>query len=451
MPLHSQRVATVFWEAIMNARVKVLAAASVVLLACPSANGQHLTWNLEGQRDATCLYGTITVLATHPAIYYCGANWHPGEPAGGYCGIQDNSEQQRRTIFSIWDTARGLNPRVTEADPYTRFGRFGGEGEGGHTHMVLPWKTGETFQFFVQKHPGKMRGTTDTRYYFCEGNQRQWRHAATITNPNGGYRSVLTIGGGLNSFLENFAGKEKDIPKVALYRLWLGSSVDTLWPLRRAEGDGIWGQLHDSYFLAEGAPEKLERVFLELERNYGRPFFGGRGIALWPLSNRGVPAEVTRALKRLPRAEVVQDNSDSPHDGKAYIIRSFLTRKRLAIEKGSKAEGAKVVQDASSATHVVWKLEQVGDSFRIINTTSGLVLEAVGANSPLQQRRASQGSSQAWYFVKAGDAYHIKCKQNGLVLDVSGGSTDDGAAIIPYALKDTPAPNQLWMLTEVKR
>ena len=48
-------------------------------LICPDLIGQHLWWNLDGQRDATCLYGEITVLATSPGTYYCGANRHPGE------------------------------------------------------------------------------------------------------------------------------------------------------------------------------------------------------------------------------------------------------------------------------------------------------------------------------------------------------------------------------------
>jgi hypothetical protein len=107
------------------------------VLLCATASAQHLWWNLEGQRDATCLYGEITVLATHPAIYYCDANWHPGEPAGGYCGIQHNSEKERRTIFSIWDTAPKLHPNTTEADPQTIFNRFGGEGEGAHSRALL--------------------------------------------------------------------------------------------------------------------------------------------------------------------------------------------------------------------------------------------------------------------------------------------------------------------------
>jgi hypothetical protein len=93
----------------------ILAGIMASVFFCPHAQAQHLWWNLEGQKDATCLYGEITVLATHPCIYYCGANWHPGEPAGGYCGIQHNSETERRTIFSIWDTNPTLHPKVTEA------------------------------------------------------------------------------------------------------------------------------------------------------------------------------------------------------------------------------------------------------------------------------------------------------------------------------------------------
>ena len=123
--------------------------------------------------------------------------------------------------------------------------------------MLWPWKLGETFQFFVQKTPGKTPDTTDTRYYIYDRGQKKWLHSATITNPNGGKKSVATIGGGLNSFLENFAGKDRAVPKLALYRLWLGSSVDTMKCLTKAGGDGTWGQLHDAYFLAEGDPAAL--------------------------------------------------------------------------------------------------------------------------------------------------------------------------------------------------
>ena len=282
-------------------------AAVSVLWSCLTLPAQHLWWNLEGQRGATCLYGEVTVLATSPAIYYCGANWHPGEAAGGYCGIQHNSATEKRTIFSIWDTSPTLHPKVTEADPKTVYGRFGGEGEGGHTHMLWPWKVGETFQFFVQKLPGTEADTTDTRHYLYDRGAGQWLHSATITNPNGGKSSVATLGGGMNSFLENFLGRDREQPKVALYRLWLGPSVDKLKCLTRAGGDGTWGQLHGAYFLAEGSKAALDKTFAELEKGYGKPVHGVKGQRLEPIPDAPLPAAVVSAVERLPRAANVRE------------------------------------------------------------------------------------------------------------------------------------------------
>jgi hypothetical protein len=281
---------------------KLTAAAIIALLFGANAQAQHLWWNLEGQKDATCLYGEITVLATAPHIYYCGANWHPGEPAGGYCGIQHNSETERRTIFSIWDTSPSLHPMVIAADPRTSHNRFGGEGEGGHTHMLWPWNVGETFQFFVRKQPAK-NDATDTRYYVYDRVQRKWLHSATISNPNGGKPSVATIGGGLNSFLENFAGKDRAMAKLALYRLWLGPSVEAMKCLTKAGGDGTWGQLHDAYFLAEGDPAALNAVFAQWQKKkYGQPIMGQKGVSLGPISDVLLPKKLIAALKKLSRA-----------------------------------------------------------------------------------------------------------------------------------------------------
>lgn len=290
-------------------RTAFLTLAALGLLAGP-AEAQHLWWNTDRIDDATCLYGEITVLATHPGIYYCGANWHPGEPAGGYCGIQHNASQERRTIFSIWDTSPKLLPKVTEADAETIFNRFGGEGEGAHTHMLWKWRAGEPFQFFVEKQRGETPNTTATRYYFYDDGTKKWRHSATILSPNGddkSAQSVATIaGGGLASFLENFTGKDRDVPKLALYRLWLGTRADNLKCLTQAKGDGKWGQLHDAYFLAEGDDQKLARLFDKLRTRYGAPTFGIQA-KLGPISDRSVPMHTVEALGKLPRAKQVTD------------------------------------------------------------------------------------------------------------------------------------------------
>jgi hypothetical protein len=280
-----------------------------VLLSANSALAQHLWWNLAGKGNGTCLYGEITVLATQPTTYYCGANWHPGEPAGGYCGIQHNSRHERRTIFSIWDTSADLHPEVSEAAPQTVFGRFGGEGEGGHTHMLWDWKTNETFQFFVHKQPGAQPDTTDARYYIYDRGGKKWLAVAAINSPIGGHASVTTLGGGVNSFLENFSGQAPAAPRLALYRLWLGADVDGLTCLTEAVGDGRWGELHDAYFLASGATNQLDAVFSTLESRYGKPIFAEKGTKLDPISDRPLSARLLEELKHLPRAPTVKEKT----------------------------------------------------------------------------------------------------------------------------------------------
>ena len=279
---------------------------AIILLCGISARAQHLWWNLDGQENGTCLYGRITVLATHTSTYYCGANWHPGEPAGGYCGIQDNDANERRTIFSIWDTSPQLHPKITEAGPKTIYGRFGGEGEGGHTHMIWNWKTNETFQFFVRKQRGLDTNTVDTSYYIYDPAGKKWLHIATIRNPDGGYPEVATLGGGVNSFLENFSGEDRAAPRLAFYRLWLGTNVENMKCLTHAEGDGTWGELHDSYFLAAGGTNELGTVFSNLESQYGSPVYGEPGRAIDPITDQMLPPDLIEELKHLPRAAAVK-------------------------------------------------------------------------------------------------------------------------------------------------
>ncbi len=286
--------------------IALVVTAAVFNFFTRSALGQHFWWDAGGQNDATCAYGQITVLATHPSTYYCGVNWHPGEPAGGYCGIQHNGPQEKRTIFSIWDTSPELHAKVTAADPNTQHGRFGGEGEGGHTHMLWPWKLGETFEFYVTKTPTKEGDSTDVRYYVFDRETKKWIHSATITCPNGGHAEVGTIGGGMNSFLENFSGQDKSAARLAIYRLWLGKSPATLTPLVEGKGDGQWGELHDAFFLAKGSEENLNAVFAGLEKVYGKPIWGEKGKKLPPLTDKPVSPDVIKALENLPVAPPAQ-------------------------------------------------------------------------------------------------------------------------------------------------
>jgi hypothetical protein len=171
--------------------------------------------------------------------------------------------------------------------------------------MLWPWKLDETFQFFVQKSTGQHPDTTDARYYVYDRSQKKWLHSATINCPNGGKKSVATIGGGMNSFLENFTGQDRGAPKLAIYRLWLGTGPGELKCLRRAVGDGTWGELDDAYFLAAGSAAELDTTFAKLEKQYGKPVYGGKGKTLEPISNRPLSAKLVAELKGVPKADPV--------------------------------------------------------------------------------------------------------------------------------------------------
>ncbi len=161
-------------------------------------------------------------------------------------------------------------------------------------------------------------------------------------------------------------------------------------------------------------------------------------------------------MKDLPQADPVDTKSYAPEDGKKYSVRSVNSGKRLAIKAGAKDAGADVVQDNSLETPIVWRLEKMGDGFRMVSTGNGLALDATGKSAggqaQVQPPRKDDTDDQVWMFVKVGDAYHIASKRTGLVLDVAGASQDDGASVVVYTRhRDNPAAHQLWILTEIKK
>lgn len=110
----------------------------------------------------------------------------------------------------------------------------------------------------------------------------------------------------MNSFQENFAHRDIDAPKLATYRLWAGTSPDALKEITDATGDGKWGQLHNTYFLAEGDDMRLNAVFSDIEKDYGKPVFGEKGKKLARNVDESLSGDLVKSLQNLPRAEKVK-------------------------------------------------------------------------------------------------------------------------------------------------
>lgn len=284
------------------------AALCVLMAAAPPANAQHLIWKPKpGDKKYTCLYGEIEVLATGPTIYYCGCNWWPGNPAGGYCGIQDAGAGRHLMIFSIWDTSPTLHPKTTQAESRTKHSRFGGEGTGAHTHLDYDWPLKKTFRYYVTKEQDADAVNTLTRMYYFDEGLRKWVHEATISNPNDGHESVTTCGGMLNAFLENWSGLERSTPKLALYRLWVGTTPKDLANVTEAMGDGKWGVMNEAFYLAEGDDDALANVF-EAARKPGTPLEQGKADrSTLTVPSRRISAATIRELGRLPKSPEVRE------------------------------------------------------------------------------------------------------------------------------------------------
>ena len=238
----------------------------MLLLDGPASVDAH--FNLEPRRNAASVhlmypvpkevadagvvgfYNEVTALTDPVATYYMACGF-----ARGYFGMQVNSPTERRIIFSVWDAASGqtANDRTTvAAENHTQLlakgegveaSVFGGEGTGGHSHLVYPWKTGEPQKFYATAAPGD--GCTDYSGYWYHPEKKQWMLIATFRAPKDG--GALR---GLYSFSENFGGANGQLRRQALYGpQWLRTK------------DGAWHELLEAHFSHDptGKEARLDR------------------------------------------------------------------------------------------------------------------------------------------------------------------------------------------------
>lgn len=88
-----------------------------------------------------------------------------------------------------------------------------------------------------------------------------------------------------------------------------------------------------------------------------------------------------------------------------YKIKSLYSGKVLDVSYASKSAGANVqVWDDNGGSQQLWKIEPVGDAYRIINVNSGLALDIASKSRDnggnIQQWGYNGGANQLWYFTK---------------------------------------------------
>lgn len=206
-----------------------------------NAASVHLMYPLPKGAEVAAFYNEMTGVDDPQWTYYMACGF-----ARGYFGMQVNSPTERRIIFSVWDAGSGqkANTRAeVAADDHVQLlakgdgveaSVFGGEGTGGHSHLVFPWKTGQAQRFVVTAKPD---GThTDYSGYWFHPDTRRWMLIASFRAPKDGQWLR-----GLYSFSENFGGSNGHLRRKALYGpQWIRTS------------GGEWREITEASFSHDG-------------------------------------------------------------------------------------------------------------------------------------------------------------------------------------------------------
>jgi hypothetical protein len=181
--------------------------------------------------------------------FYMACGWHRG-----YFGMQVNGPEERRIIFSVWDSGNEAIDRskvqqenrvqlVAKGDGVYA-GDFGNEGTGGHSHLKTLWKTGEVQRFLVTAEPTDSSHTIFSGFWSPESKQ-EWQLISSWRAPKeGGYLRRP------HSFSENFVGNNGHVIRKARFgNQWIKIA------------NGEWGELTRAAFSHDptGKSDRLDR------------------------------------------------------------------------------------------------------------------------------------------------------------------------------------------------
>ncbi|PWJ60051.1 uncharacterized protein DUF5077 [Dyadobacter jejuensis] len=233
----------------------------------------HLNYPLPAELEPVeWFYNEVTVPQGQDVI---GSYFMANGFAQGYFGMQVNSEQERRILFSVWSPFQTDDPASIPvdkrivllskgADVYA--GEFGNEGSGGQSYLRYNWKAGNTYRFLLRGVPGQDSTTTFTAYFYAP-EVGEWALIASFKRPD--TKSHLTR---LHSFLENFVPDMGVVERrVNFGNQWVRSTT------------GEWRELTTAGFTADATARKAFRM----------DYAGGQDAQYFYLKNCGFFSDYT--------------------------------------------------------------------------------------------------------------------------------------------------------------
>ncbi len=205
----------------------------------------HLHYPISKEAKVAWFYGEVTAKTDPLWSYYEVCGWHRG-----YFGIQVNGPSERRIIFSVWDSGTEAVDRgkVGEDNRVRLLAKgdgvfadsFGNEGTGGHSHLVYPWKTGNTYKLLVSAKPDGSATVYSGYFFFPDKNH--WGLIARFRAPKDG--AYLH---GLYSFDEDWNAPNGQRKRLAEFgNQWIKTT------------DGTWTELTSAVFTHTGKESRTD-------------------------------------------------------------------------------------------------------------------------------------------------------------------------------------------------
>jgi len=243
----------------------------------------HLKYDMPDKAsDIVWFYNEITIPAGNDIE---GSFFMANGFADGYFGIQVNSHDERRILFSVWSPFESDKPEEIPGDykiillkkgENVIAGEFGNEGSGGQSYRKYMWKADQVYRFLLKGEPS-IDNSTDYTAYFYMPETGNWELIAGFRRPK--TTSYLK---NLYSFLENFIPETGFITRKGFYsNQWI------------CDKNGTWYELSSAKFTADATARKESRL----------DYAGGVENASFFLKNCGFIDEKTQINTQLVRSE----------------------------------------------------------------------------------------------------------------------------------------------------
>lgn len=209
----------------------------------------HLSYEMPENTKMKWFYNEMTIPKDKDPI---GSYFMANGFKEGYFGIQVNSQQERRILFSVWSPFNTDNPNEIPENQKIKLlkkgenvytGEFGNEGSGGQSYLVYPWESGINYQFLTSIEPDGSGNTTYTAY-FKDPAKSEWILIASFLRPqtNTWYTRP-------HSFLENFIDDLGYLNREVWYQnQWM------------ADQNGRWTALNKAKFTGDDIARRQYRM-----------------------------------------------------------------------------------------------------------------------------------------------------------------------------------------------